>query len=81
MRRDQKPANARAVLLAAVIVLEPAEGGEGVGTARAAVKLAEQVGVELPIAREVARVLFEGKPLRQAIDQLMERSLKSETWS
>ena len=53
---------------------------EGVGTARAAVELAEQVGVELPIAREVACVLFEGKPLRQSIGQLMERSLKSETW-
>ena len=54
---------------------------EGVGTARAAVELAAQVGVDLPIAREVACVLFEGKPPRQAIGQLMERSLKSETWS
>jgi len=54
---------------------------EGVGTARAAVELAAQVGVELPIAREVVCVLFEGKPLREAIGQLMERSLKSETWS
>ncbi len=54
---------------------------EGVGTARAAVALAAKVGVELPIAREVVCVLFEGKPLREAIGQLMERSLKSETWS
>jgi glycerol-3-phosphate dehydrogenase (NAD(P)+) len=54
---------------------------EGVGTARAAVELAAQVGVELPIVREVVSVLFEGKPLREAIGQLMERSLKSETWS
>jgi glycerol-3-phosphate dehydrogenase (NAD(P)+) len=54
---------------------------EGVGTARAAVELAAQVGVELPIAREVVCVLFEGKPLREAIGALMERSLKSETWS
>jgi glycerol-3-phosphate dehydrogenase (NAD(P)+) len=54
---------------------------EGVGTARAAVELAAQLGVELPIAREVVSVLFEGKPLREAIGQLMERSLKSETWS
>ena len=54
---------------------------EGVGTARAAVELAEQIGVELPIAREVGCVLFEGKPVRQAIGELMERSLKSETWS
>ena len=54
---------------------------EGVGTARAAVDLATQVKVELPIAQEVARVLFEQKPPRQAIGDLMERSLKSETWS
>ena len=54
---------------------------EGVGTARAAVELAAKVGVELPIAREVALVLFEHKPARQAIGDLMERSLKSETWS
>ena len=54
---------------------------EGVGTARAAVDLAAKTGVELPIAREVASVLFEHKPVRQAIGELMERSLKSETWS
>jgi glycerol-3-phosphate dehydrogenase (NAD(P)+) len=54
---------------------------EGVGTARAAVELAAKAGVELPIAREVVRVLFEGKPPRQAIGDLMERSLKSETGS
>jgi len=51
---------------------------EGVLTARAAVALGESVGVELPIAREVARVLFEGKAPRQAIGDLMERSLTSE---
>ncbi|HVO35236.1 MAG TPA: NAD(P)H-dependent glycerol-3-phosphate dehydrogenase [Gemmatimonadales bacterium] len=54
---------------------------EGVGTARAAVELAAKAGIELPIAREVASVLFEGKPPRQAMKDLMERSLKSETWS
>ena len=52
---------------------------EGVGTARAAVALGERTGVELPIAQEVARVLFEGKAPRQAIGELMGRSLKSET--
>ncbi len=52
---------------------------EGVGTARAAVALGERVGVELPIAREVARVLFEGKPPRQAVADLMERALRTET--
>jgi glycerol-3-phosphate dehydrogenase (NAD(P)+) len=51
---------------------------EGVGTARAAVALGEEVGVELPIAREVSRVLFEGKPPRQAVADLMERALRAE---
>lgn len=51
---------------------------EGVGTAKAAVALGRRVGVELPIATEVARVLFEGKPARAAVGDLMERSLKSE---
>jgi glycerol-3-phosphate dehydrogenase (NAD(P)+) len=51
---------------------------EGVGTARAAVELGARVGVEMPIATEVMRVLFEGKPARAAIGDLMDRALKSE---
>ncbi len=51
---------------------------EGVGTAKAAVELGRRVGVELPIASEVSRVLFEGKSPRAAIGNLMERALKSE---
>ena len=51
---------------------------EGVGTAKAAVELGRRVGVELPIAAEVARVLFEGKSPRAAIGSLMERALRSE---
>jgi len=53
---------------------------EGVNTARAAVALGERHGVELPIARQVAAILFEGKPPRQAIGDLMERDLKAEQW-
>jgi len=54
---------------------------EGVSTARAALALGASAGEELPICAEVARVLFEGKPPRQAIGELMGRTLKSETWS
>lgn len=54
---------------------------EGVETARTALGLAAQAGVELPIAQEVVGVLFEGRSPREAIARLMERSLKSETWS
>jgi glycerol-3-phosphate dehydrogenase (NAD(P)+) len=53
---------------------------EGVATARSAVALGEQHGVELPIAREVAAVLFQGKAPRQAVADLMERELKPEQW-
>lgn len=53
---------------------------ESVNTARAAVALGERHGVELPIAREVAAILFEGKAPRQAVSDLMERDLKAEQW-
>ena len=52
---------------------------EGVNTTRTAVALGERQGVELPIAREVANVLFQNKPPRQAISDLMERELKAES--
>jgi glycerol-3-phosphate dehydrogenase (NAD(P)+) len=53
---------------------------EGVQTAQTAVDLGGRHGVELPIAREVTRVLFEDKPPQQAIQDLMERTLKAEQW-
>ena len=53
---------------------------EGVNTARSAVALAERHGVELPIAREVAAILFEGKAPAQAVTDLMDRALKAEVW-
>ncbi len=51
---------------------------EGVNTARAAVDLGTRHGVELPIAEQVAGILFDGKSPRQAIGELMERTLKPE---
>lgn len=51
---------------------------EGVRTARAASGLAAKYGVEMPIVREVTAVLFEGKPCRQAVSDLMERDAKAE---
>ncbi|HZH39490.1 MAG TPA: NAD(P)H-dependent glycerol-3-phosphate dehydrogenase [Gemmatimonadales bacterium] len=53
---------------------------EGVGTARTAVALGERHQVDLPIARQVAAILFEGKTARQAIADLMEREPKPEQW-
>jgi len=51
---------------------------EGITTTRAAVRLAERHRVEMPICYEVHRVLFEDKPPRRALLDLMTRSLKSE---
>jgi glycerol-3-phosphate dehydrogenase (NAD(P)+) len=53
---------------------------EGVNTAQSAVTLGERHGVELPIAREVADILFRGKSPRRAVTDLMERDLKAEQW-
>ncbi len=53
---------------------------EGVRTARAAVQLSHRGSVELPIAQEVANILFHGKRPDQAVRDLMERELKAEHW-
>jgi glycerol-3-phosphate dehydrogenase (NAD(P)+) len=53
---------------------------EGVRTARAAVELSRRAGVELPIAQEVANILFEGKHPHEAVRDLMDRELKAEHW-
>ncbi len=51
---------------------------EGVHTARSAVELAAEAGVEMPICRQVYNILFENKPPRQAIEDLMTRPWRSE---
>ncbi|MBC7894627.1 MAG: NAD(P)-dependent glycerol-3-phosphate dehydrogenase [Cytophagaceae bacterium] len=51
---------------------------EGVVTASSALALAERHDVEMPIARAVARVLFEGCSARDAIAGLMGRELRPE---
>jgi glycerol-3-phosphate dehydrogenase (NAD(P)+) len=51
---------------------------EGVRTTLAACALAEKAGVEMPIAEKMKAVLYEGLPPRDAVDDLMLRSLKRE---
>jgi glycerol-3-phosphate dehydrogenase (NAD(P)+) len=51
---------------------------EGVRTAYAAVELAAKKHVEMPIAQQMYEMLHNGKPPRDAVRELMERSLKSE---
>lgn len=51
---------------------------EGVYSAKAARKLAEQYGIDMPIVQEINRVLFEALPAPQAVQELMEREKKGE---
>jgi glycerol-3-phosphate dehydrogenase (NAD(P)+) len=51
---------------------------EGVPTAECAHRLAEKLGVELPISSEVFRVLFENKPVHDAVKDVLQRPLKRE---
>jgi glycerol-3-phosphate dehydrogenase (NAD(P)+) len=51
---------------------------EGVRTTLAACALAARHGIEMPIARQMKAVLHEGKPPREALEELMLRTLKRE---
>jgi glycerol-3-phosphate dehydrogenase (NAD(P)+) len=51
---------------------------EGVTTAESAHRLAERLGVDLPISSEVYSVLFENKPVPEAVRDVLARPLRSE---
>jgi glycerol-3-phosphate dehydrogenase (NAD(P)+) len=51
---------------------------EGVATCKSVVALAARYRVEMPITQAVYEVLFAGKPVRTAIEDLMSRQLKPE---
>lgn len=51
---------------------------EGVKTARSAYDLSHKLGIELPIITEVYRVLYEDKPVLDAVKDLMGRELSAE---
>ena len=52
---------------------------EGVGTAAAARTLAQKAGVEMPITEQMFAVLHQGRSPKDALRELMERRLKSES--
>lgn len=60
------------------ILAEMKEVAEGVDTTRATVELARRSGIEMPIAEEMYRVLFEGKSPVDAVRALMMREPRSE---
>ena len=51
---------------------------EGAWTCRAALDLGRRHGVELPITSEVDSVVWDDKPVRQALDSLLSRAPKEE---
>jgi glycerol-3-phosphate dehydrogenase (NAD(P)+) len=53
---------------------------EGVDTARAAHALAQKEGIEMPIVAQVHAVLFENRPAREIVENLMLREPKPELW-
>ncbi|UCC43882.1 MAG: NAD(P)-dependent glycerol-3-phosphate dehydrogenase [Candidatus Zixiibacteriota bacterium] len=53
---------------------------EGVETTRSGYSLAQLHAVEMPITCEVHNVLFDGKPPREAVVDLLGRKLKAEIW-
>ncbi len=54
------------------------EIAEGVKTTLAVERLANRVGVDMPITHEVHAVLYEGKPASEAANELMTRPLRAE---
>jgi glycerol-3-phosphate dehydrogenase (NAD(P)+) len=60
------------------ITAELSEVAEGINTARAVKKIADRAGLEMPITNEVNAVLYDGKPARDAVAELMNRPLREE---
>ena len=54
---------------------------EGVYSARAGYGLARKYGIQMPIVEEVCQVLFDGKPAKEAVQDLMLRDKKIESSS
>lgn len=53
---------------------------EGYLTAKAAWQIAQRLQVDVPITEQVYRVLHEGRPLLEAMKQLVTRAQKEELW-
>ena len=52
---------------------------EGVLASRAVCAVAAHLSVDMPICREIHRVMHEGKPVREAVQELMGREMRSES--
>jgi glycerol-3-phosphate dehydrogenase (NAD(P)+) len=52
---------------------------EGVPAARAVYEVAQRLQVDMPICREIYRIIYENKPVHSAVQALMGREVRSET--
>ena len=55
------------------------EIAEGIKTTKAVKRIADRLRIEMPITNEVCAVLYNGKPAREAVAQLMRRRLREES--
>ncbi len=53
---------------------------EGVYTAREVMRLADEIGVDMPLTRAVCRILHEAIPPKDALEELLRRDPKVETY-
>lgn len=60
------------------ILRETTEVAEGVRNSRVILQLARAAGVEMPISEQMVAVMYEGKPAKVALYELMTRDLKHE---
>jgi glycerol-3-phosphate dehydrogenase (NAD(P)+) len=60
------------------ILEELGQVAEGVMTARSAYNLGRKAGIDMPITREVYAIIYEGKPVPEALRNLLGRERKAE---
>ena len=68
--RGESPAQAQSAIHQVV---------EGVSAARAVHHVAQRLGVDMPICREIYGIMYENKPVESAVQALMGRDVRSET--
>jgi len=61
------------------IVAETTEIAEGVKNSLVVRRLARERGIEMPIIEQMVAVMYEGKPAKQAVHELMTRELREES--
>jgi len=60
------------------ILEELGEVAEGVVTTRSAYRLSQKLGIEMPITEQIHALLYESKPVGEAVKDLMRRDRRAE---